>query len=189
MYWDLVSRLGASNKYLEYVEKMFDEMLKKTFAYWNTKIYGYYKWGIVFEAIRLLNMISERNIITWAIIVMDLTKDRHPRTRLQACMCLIIINNMSPCNLQDIGIKTKSIYLLLELLDDHGHVGDDASIFPSLFTQKEDLEKLASEANALDKLHNHLPNYSLHYRCFEGILLVLANPCSNLESCRSRFLS
>lgn len=122
--------------------------------------------------------------------VIDLTENKYPRTRLLACMCLIVIRNTSPCDLQDIGITTNLVYLLLELLDDPGQVGEEASfVFSSLVTQKEDLQKLAFEANALDKLHNHLLNYSLHPRRFQGILLVLADLCSNLESCRSRFLS
>ncbi|KAA8549751.1 hypothetical protein F0562_001231 [Nyssa sinensis] len=41
--------------------------------------------------------------------VTELTKDRYPRTRLLACMCLIVIRNTSPCYLQDVGIKTNLI--------------------------------------------------------------------------------
>lgn len=37
--------------------------------------------------------------------VTELTKDRYPRTRLLACMCLIAINNTSPCYLQVVGTK------------------------------------------------------------------------------------
>jgi hypothetical protein len=122
--------------------------------------------------------------------VIDLTKDRYPRTRLLACMCLIVIRNTSPCYLQDIGIKTKLVHLLLELLDDPGQPGEDSPFaFSSLIAQKEDLQRLAFEANAIDKLYNHLQKDSLPPRRFQGILLVLADLCSKLESCRSRFLS
>ncbi|KAK8601907.1 hypothetical protein V6N13_058423 [Hibiscus sabdariffa] len=122
--------------------------------------------------------------------IIDLAKDRHPRTRLLACMCLIVIRNASPHFLQDIGIKTKIIHILLELLDDPGQVGDEAPFaFSILIAQKEDIQKLALEANAIDKLHHHLQKGSLHPRRFEGILLALADMCSKLESCRSRFLS
>ncbi|XP_050275016.1 uncharacterized protein LOC126717379 [Quercus robur] len=121
--------------------------------------------------------------------VIDLSKDRNPRTRLLACMCLIVIRNTSPCHLQDIGIKTKLVYLLLELLDDPGQVGEEASFaFSSLLAQKEDLQKLAFEANAIDKLHNHLQKHLLQPRRYQGILLALAELCSKLERCRSRFL-
>ncbi|KAF3452534.1 hypothetical protein FNV43_RR02967 [Rhamnella rubrinervis] len=122
--------------------------------------------------------------------VIELTKDRNPRTRLLACMCLIVIRNTVPCFLHDIGIKTKLVYLLLELHDDPGQVGDEASFaFSSLIAEKEDLQKLAFEANAIDKLYNHLQKGSLHPKRFEGILLALAELCSKLESCRSKFLS
>lgn len=121
--------------------------------------------------------------------VIDLSKDRNPRTRLLACMCLIVIRNTSPYYLQEIGIKTKLVYLLLELLDDPGQVGEEASFaFSSLLAQKEDLQKLAFEANAIDKLHNHLQKHLLQPRRYQGILLALAELCSKLESCRSRFL-
>ncbi|KAA3455354.1 armadillo repeat-containing protein 8 [Gossypium australe] len=122
--------------------------------------------------------------------IIDLAKDRYPRTRLLACMCLIVIRNASPHFLQDIGIKTKLIHILLELLDDPGQVGDEAPFaFSSLIVQKEDLQKLALEANAIDKLHHHIKKGSLHPRRYEGILLALADMCSKLESCRSKFLS
>lgn len=122
--------------------------------------------------------------------VVDLTKDRYPRTRLLACMCLIAVRNTSPCYLQDIGIKTKLVYLLLELLDDPGQVGEEASfVFSSLISEKEDLQKLAFEANAIDKLYDHLQKDSLCPRRFQGELLALAELCSKLEACRSRFLS
>ncbi|KAI5417226.1 hypothetical protein KIW84_042014 [Lathyrus oleraceus] len=42
--------------------------------------------------------------------VIELTKDRHSRTRLLACLCLICIKNSSSRVLQDIAIKTKLIY-------------------------------------------------------------------------------
>ncbi|KAK8595916.1 hypothetical protein V6N13_000592 [Hibiscus sabdariffa] len=122
--------------------------------------------------------------------IIDLVKDRHPRTRLLACMCLIVIRNASPHFLQDIGIKSKIIHILLELLDDPSQVGDEAPFaFSSLIAQKEDLQKLALEANAIDKLYHHLKKGSLHPRRYEGILLALADMCSKLESCRSKFLS
>lgn len=122
--------------------------------------------------------------------VIELTKDRCPRTRLLACLCLICVKNSSSCYLQDIGIKAKLIHILLELLDDSGQVGDEASFaFSSLLAEKEDLHKLAFEANAIDKLYNHLQNCALHPKRLEGIFLALANLCSKLECCRSKFLS
>ncbi|KAL9458732.1 hypothetical protein AB3S75_007574 [Citrus x aurantiifolia] len=122
--------------------------------------------------------------------IIELVKDRFARTRLLASLCLIVIRNASPCYLQDVGIKTKLINNLLELLDDPGQVGDEASFaFSSLIAEKEDMQKLAFEVNGVDKLYNHLQKGSLHPRRFEGILLALADMCSKLECCRSRCLS
>ena len=122
--------------------------------------------------------------------VIELTKDRYSRTRLLACLCLICVKNSSSCYLQDIGIKAKLIHILLELLDESGQVGDSASFaFSSLVAEKEDLQKLAFEANAIDKFNSHLQNCALHPKRLEGIFLALADLCSKLECCRSSFLS
>lgn len=122
--------------------------------------------------------------------VVALTKDRYPRTRLLATMCLIVIRNTSPCYLQDIGIKTKLVHLLLELHDDPGQVGDEASFaLSSLIAEKEDMQKIAFEANAIDKLYNYLKKAALNPKRVEGILLAMADLCSKLESCRSKFFS
>ncbi|XP_058224207.1 uncharacterized protein LOC131333588 [Rhododendron vialii] len=122
--------------------------------------------------------------------VTELTKDRYPRTRLLACMCLITIRNASPCYLQDGGQKTKLMLILLELLDDPGQVGDEAAFaLSSLIAEKEDLQQLAFEANVVNKLCNHLQKGPLQAKRIQGILLALADLCSKLESCRSRLLS
>ncbi|XP_061375434.1 uncharacterized protein LOC133317592 [Gastrolobium bilobum] len=122
--------------------------------------------------------------------IVELTKDRYSRTRLLACLCLICVKNSSSCYLQDIGMKNKLIYILLELLDDSGEVGDEASFaFSSLVSGKEDLQKLAFEANAIDKFYSQLQNCALHPKRLEGIFLALADLCSKLECCRSKFLS
>ncbi|XP_028795159.1 armadillo repeat-containing protein 8 [Neltuma alba] len=122
--------------------------------------------------------------------IIELTKDRYSRTRLLACLCLICVKNSSSCHLQDLGIKTKLVYILLELLDDPGQVGDEASLaFSSLIAEKEDLHKLAFEANAIDKFYCHLQKSSSNPRRLEGIFLALGDLCSKLECCRSRFLT
>ncbi|KAE9463256.1 hypothetical protein C3L33_04833, partial [Rhododendron williamsianum] len=122
--------------------------------------------------------------------VTELTKDRYPRTRLLACMCLITIRNASPCYLQDVEQKTKLMLILLELLDDPGQVGDEAAFaLSSLIAEKEDLQQLAFEENVVDKLCNHLQKGPLQAKRIQGILLALADLCSKLESCRSRLLS
>lgn len=122
--------------------------------------------------------------------IIELLKDRNPKTRLLACVCLIVIRNSSPCYFQDIGIKMKLIHSLLELLDSPDQVGDEAPfVFSTLIAEKEELQKLAFEANAIDKLYNHLQKDQLSPRRFQGMLLAFSHLCSKLESCRSRFLS
>ncbi|KAL3324692.1 hypothetical protein AABB24_038680 [Solanum stoloniferum] len=121
--------------------------------------------------------------------VTELTKDKNARTRLLACICLIVIKNSAPSCLQDLRIKTKLILILLELLDDD-QVGDEAPFaLSSLIAEKEDLQVLAFEANVIDKLVNHLRNAPVLSRRLEGILIALANMCSRLEHCRDRLLS
>ncbi|XP_010545586.1 PREDICTED: armadillo repeat-containing protein 8 [Tarenaya hassleriana] len=122
--------------------------------------------------------------------VTALLKDRYPKTRLLSCLCLVVINNSAPCYLEDKGIKIRLLSTMLELLDDSGQVGDEAALgFSTLLAGKEDLQKLAYEANAIEKLLNYLRTSELRPKRRQGMLLSLAEMCSKLEECRSRFLS
>ncbi|GMH00047.1 hypothetical protein Nepgr_001886 [Nepenthes gracilis] len=121
--------------------------------------------------------------------VIELINDRYYRTRLLACMCLTAIWNTSPSCLQDVGLGTKLIMILLELLDDPGQVGDDAPFaLASLIAEKEDMQKLAFEMDAVDKLCSQLRKTPLQAKRIQGIFLALAELCSKLEFCRSRLL-
>ncbi|KAL0389329.1 UNVERIFIED_CONTAM: hypothetical protein Scaly_0290000 [Sesamum calycinum] len=96
-------------------------------------------------------------------VVIELMKDKHPRTRLLA--------------------------LLLELLDDPGPVGDEAPfVMSSLITEKEDMQKIAFNANLIEKLCDHLNAGSYQAKRLQGIFLVLGDLCSKLECCRDRVL-
>ncbi|KAL0459199.1 UNVERIFIED_CONTAM: hypothetical protein Slati_0547100 [Sesamum latifolium] len=122
-------------------------------------------------------------------VVIELMKDKHPRTRLLACMCLISIRNTSTSYLQDSGIKNTLVSVLLELLDDPGPVGDEASfVLSSLITEKEDMQKIAFNANLIEKLCEHLNAGSCQAKRLQGIFLVLGDLCSKLECCRDRVL-
>ncbi|XP_076932480.1 uncharacterized protein LOC143598039 isoform X2 [Bidens hawaiensis] len=124
----------------------------------------------------------------WGTLI-ELTKDRYPRTRLLACMCLILIKNAVPSYLQSVGIRTKLILILLELIVDAGQVGDEALFTLSSFiADEEGLQKSAFEANTIDKLCNHMQKELLQPKRLEGMLMILANLCSNLECCRSVLL-
>lgn len=121
--------------------------------------------------------------------VIELMKDKCPRTRLLACMCLINIRNASMSSLQDPGIKNKLVLILLELLDDPGQVGDEAPfVLSNLISEKEDLHQLAFDANVVEKLCENLDKGSFRPRRLEGIFLALADLCSKLECCRERTL-
>lgn len=132
--------------------------------------------------------VGPENGRTWGTLI-ELTKDRYPRTRLLACMCLILIKNADPSYLQPVGIRTKLILVLLELIDDPGQVGDEALFTLSSFIANEEgLQKLAFEANTIDKLCDHMHKELLQPKRLEGIFMTLGNLCSNLECCRSILL-
>ncbi|XP_056169177.1 uncharacterized protein LOC115678060 isoform X1 [Syzygium oleosum] len=133
---------------------------------------------VEFENGRALNLINKFTI------------DKSPRTRLLACACLIAVSKTSSRYVEDMGLEIKLIHHLLELLEDPGQVGDEASFaLSSLIEEKEDLQKLALEANAINKLCIHLQNGLSCPKRLQGILLALANICSKLEICRSKLLA
>lgn len=122
--------------------------------------------------------------------VIELMKDKNARTRLLACMCLIVIRNGSLCYLEDVGIRNTLVTVLLGLFDDPGQVGDEAFFaLASFISDNEDLQKVAFEAGAVDKLRVHLQRNPSHARRLQGILVALAELGSKLESCRSNILS
>lgn len=132
--------------------------------------------------------VGPENGRTWGTLI-ELTKDRYSRTRLLACICLISIKSAAPSYLQSVGIRTKLILVLLELIDDPGQVGDEALFTLSSFiADEEGLQKLAFEANTIDKLCDHMQEESLQPKRLEGIFMTLSNLCSNLECCRSTLL-
>ncbi|KAF3526040.1 hypothetical protein F2Q69_00046729 [Brassica cretica] len=102
----------------------------------------------------------------------ELTKDRYPRTRLLSCLCLVVIYNTSPSYFLNMGTKSSLVTTLLELLNDHGQSGDDAALgLSSLIAEKEDLQKLAYEANAIKNIVDILKTGSeLHPKRLQGNL-------------------
>lgn len=122
--------------------------------------------------------------------IVDLTKDKCPRTRLLACILLIIIRNADPSYLQEIGVKIKLIEVLFDLVHDSGQVGDEAPLALSkLISDNEEEQKLVFDANGVDRLCDCFSKYQSQPRRLEGIFLALADLCSKLECCRSRFLA
>ncbi|PIN12356.1 Proteins containing armadillo/beta-catenin-like repeat [Handroanthus impetiginosus] len=122
-------------------------------------------------------------------VVIQLMKDKYTRTKLLACMCLISIRNTSTSYLQDSEIKNTMVIVLLELLDDPGQVGDETPfVLSSLITEKEYMQKIAFDANVIDKLCEHLNTDSFRAKRLQGILLALGDLCSKLECCRDKVL-
>ncbi|XP_022873639.1 armadillo repeat-containing protein 8-like isoform X3 [Olea europaea var. sylvestris] len=120
----------------------------------------------------------------------ELIKDKHPRTRLLACACLIVIRNSCTTYLQDSRIKTGLVQTLLELLEDPDQVGDDAPfVLSSLIAEKEDLQMIAFECQVIEKLCNYLEAGPFQAKRLQGIFLALADMCSELECCRDRAFS
>ncbi|OAY77676.1 Armadillo repeat-containing protein 8 [Ananas comosus] len=102
--------------------------------------------------------------------LVELMKDRNPRTRLLACVCLIAIGNSYPYFFRDIQTKTKMILILLELLEEHGRVGDEApSVLTNLIADNEELHKQAVSNNAVEKLCNFLGKSPIEARRLEGV--------------------
>ncbi|XP_047091210.1 armadillo repeat-containing protein 8-like [Lolium rigidum] len=122
--------------------------------------------------------------------IVGLIHDRTPRTRLLACLCLIAIGHASPCHFPDRQIKTKLILVLLELIEEPGHVGDEAPLaLTTLIKDSVELQKQAFSTNAVAKLSNHLVANSLETRRAVTILLALAELCSKEEESRSQLMS
>ncbi|KAL5719699.1 hypothetical protein ACHQM5_012444 [Ranunculus cassubicifolius] len=120
----------------------------------------------------------------------ELMKDKYPRTRLLACVCLAVIGDTSPCHMQDISLRIKLITTMIELFEEPGRVGDEVPFaLASLIAEREDLQKLAFEVHALDKLCSFLHKDTVLAKQLEGILLAISELCSRLENCREKFLS
>ncbi|XP_068643588.1 uncharacterized protein [Aristolochia californica] len=121
--------------------------------------------------------------------IMELMKDRYPRTRLLACVCLTVIGQASPFHLEELGVKKKLIPVLVELLEEPGLPGDDAPFtLANLVAGQEELQKLAFDANAVEKLCKFLQKSTVQPKRLEGLLLALSELCSKLESCRNQFI-
>lgn len=122
--------------------------------------------------------------------IIELMKDRYPRTRLLASLCLIILGQSSSCYVLEMEIRAKLIMILIGLLEEPGRAGDEAPFaLVKLIMGKEDLHKQAISVNAVEKLGNFLRKNNIEAKRLEGILLALAELCSTLEKCRCQLMS
>ncbi|CAF1712277.1 unnamed protein product [Brassica napus] len=118
-------------------------------------------------------------------------KERYTRTRLLSCLCLVAIYNTCPSCFLNVGTKSSLSTTLLELLNDPGQSGDDAALcLSSLLAEKEDLQQLAYEANAVKTIVDILKSEcELQPKRLQGLFQSLAELSSKLEDCRCTFLS
>ncbi|PKA49854.1 hypothetical protein AXF42_Ash004396 [Apostasia shenzhenica] len=124
----------------------------------------------------------------WSSLI-EIMHDRNPQTRYLACVCLVAIGKASCWNSKELQTKTKLMLVLVELLEEPSQAGDEASFALSdLLADKEELHKQAISINVVEKLCKFLES-SLPARRLEGILLVLAEICSKLETGRYLLLS
>ncbi|KAH0894984.1 hypothetical protein HID58_057413 [Brassica napus] len=119
------------------------------------------------------------------------SRERYTRTRLLSCLCLVAIYNTCPSCFLNVGTKSSLSTTLLELLNDPGQSGDDAALcLSSLLAEKEDLQQLAYEANAVKTIVDILKSEcELQPKRLQGLFQSLAELSSKLEDCRCTFLS
>ncbi|XP_057844062.1 uncharacterized protein LOC131053467 [Cryptomeria japonica] len=124
-------------------------------------------------------------------IIIKLLKDKFPRTRLLSCMCLSNINHASPSSYpQERELKIEILSILVKLLDEPGQVGELAPYaLVDLVANSEEMQKLAFDANAIEKLCSFLNKGFLQDKHLQGILLALAELCSRLEESRRQVLT
>ena len=117
------------------------------------------------------------------VTIIKLAKDKSPRTRLLACMCLKNVCCACPSSYpQEWEMRTDMLPILVKLLDEPGQVGEEApSVLADLVANNEELQKIAYGLNAVEKLCKFLHNDSLQSKHLQGVLIALSEFVSRLE--------
>lgn len=123
-------------------------------------------------------------------LIIKLVKDKLPKTRLLACMCLANVSRSCPsCYPQEWEIRASMLAVVVKLLEEPGQVGEDAPIvLADIVANSEELQKVAYKFNAIEKLCGFLEKVSLPTKQLEGVLMALAELCSRLEDSRRQLL-
>ncbi|KAJ7537944.1 hypothetical protein O6H91_11G029000 [Diphasiastrum complanatum] len=123
--------------------------------------------------------------------LIKLIKEKSPRTRLFACMCLLnIAKACSSGYQQEWDIKKCMLSTVVKLFEELGQVGEEApGVLADLVTNNEELQKAAYEINAVEKLAEILHRGVISVRQLEGVLLAIAELCSRLEDGRRQILN
>ncbi|CAM6087787.1 unnamed protein product [Calypogeia fissa] len=135
----------------------------------------------------LISMDNGRSLVT----IIKLVKDKSPRTRLLACMCLSNIGKVSPSSYQqEWDMRASMLATLVKLFDEPGQVGEEApGVLADLVRNNEELQKKAFEVNAIEKLAEFLQKDPVAAKQLEGVLMALAELCSRLEDSRRQLLT
>lgn len=123
--------------------------------------------------------------------IIKFVKDKSPRTRLLACMCLANVSCACPSSYsQEWEVRTDMLPILVKLLDEPGQVGEEApSVLADLVANNEELQKLVYPINAVEKLCNLLHKDFLQPNHLQGVLVALSELGSRLEDSRRKILS
>ncbi|KAH9302010.1 hypothetical protein KI387_013593 [Taxus chinensis] len=122
--------------------------------------------------------------------IIKLLKYKSPRTRLLSCMCLSNIIHASPSSYpQEKELKVEMLSILVKLLDEPGQVGEATPYaLADLVANSEEMQKLAFDEKAIEKLCSFLCKGFLQDKHLQGILVALAELCSRLEESRRQVL-
>ncbi|KAH7405377.1 hypothetical protein KP509_15G068000 [Ceratopteris richardii] len=123
-------------------------------------------------------------------LIIKFVKDKIPRTRFLACMCLANISRSCPfCYPQEWDIRTSMLAVIVKLLEEPGQVGEESPIvLADIVANNEELQRAAYKFDAIVKLSALLQRESLPTKQLEGILMALAELCSRLEESRRQLL-
>eukprot|EP00897_Mesotaenium_endlicherianum_P006392 jgi/Mesen1/5781/ME000293S04936 len=123
--------------------------------------------------------------------IVQLVKDKAPRTRLLACLCLANLGQAAPSGFGKQGREVRASILstLIKLFDEPGQA---PAVLGALVGTSEELHRAALDADAITKLAAFLhrggggggDHGSAGVRQRENVLLALAALCSQLEDSR-----
>jgi hypothetical protein len=122
--------------------------------------------------------------------IIKFVKDKAPRTRFLACMCLANISRSCPCSYpQEWEIRASILAVVVKLLEESGQVGEDSPmVLADIVANSEELQRAAYKFDAIVKLCGLLRRGSLPAKQLEGVLMALAELCSRLEESRRQLL-
>ena len=122
--------------------------------------------------------------------IIKFVKDKAPRTRFLACMCLANISRSCPYSYpQEWEVRASMLAVVVKLLEESGQVGENSPmVLADIVANNEELQRAAYKFDAIVKLCGLLQRGSLPAKQLEGVLMALAELCSRLEDSRRQLL-